>query len=70
MLNRGLPFWQHNVRLSYRPRSGRFEIAGWVRNIANQAYKTFAFDANTFNETTIYFVGDPRTYGGSLTINF
>jgi outer membrane receptor protein involved in Fe transport len=46
------------------------EIAGWVRNITNQAYKTFAFDGSTFEETSIYFVGDPRTFGGTLTINF
>jgi outer membrane receptor protein involved in Fe transport len=63
-------FWLHNVRFSYRPPGGRFEIAGWVRNLTNQAYKTFGFDGSTFNNTTIYFVGDPRTYGGTLTINF
>jgi simple sugar transport system ATP-binding protein len=27
-------------------------------------------DASTFSTTTIYFVGDPRTIGGTLTINF
>ena len=63
-------FWLHNLRLGYRPPSGRFEIAGWVRNLTNESYKTFAFDASTFTETTIYFVGDPRTYGATLTINF
>jgi outer membrane receptor protein involved in Fe transport len=64
------PFWLHNLRLGYRPPGGRMEIAGWVRNITNQAYKTFAFDGSTFEETSIYFVGDPRTFGGTLTINF
>jgi outer membrane receptor protein involved in Fe transport len=64
------PYWVHNLRLAYRPPGGRIEIAGWVRNLTNQEYKTFAFDGNTFNETTIYFVGDPRTIGGSLVINF
>ncbi len=63
-------FWLHNARLAYRPPGGRTEIAGWVRNITNESYKTFAFDGSTFNETSIYFVGDPRTYGGTLTINF
>ena len=47
-----------------------FEIAGWVRNITEQSYKTFAFDANAFSKTTVYFVGDPRTYGGTLTMRF
>ena len=63
-------FWLHNFRLSYQPPGGRFEIAGWVRNCANKSYKTFAFDGSTFNRTSIYFVGDPRTYGGTLTVNF
>jgi iron complex outermembrane receptor protein len=63
-------FWLHNVRLAYRPPSGRFEIAGWVRNLTDEVVKTFAFDGSTFNRTTIYFVGDPRTYGASLVVNF
>jgi outer membrane receptor protein involved in Fe transport len=63
-------FWLHNFRLSYRSPDGRFELAGWVRNIADEAYKTFAFDGSTFNNTSIYFVGDPRTYGGTLIVNF
>jgi len=65
-----VPFWVHNLRLSYRTPNGQFEVAGWVRNLTNQEYKTFAFDASTFNNTSIYFVGDPRTFGGNITINF
>jgi len=63
-------FWLHNVRLGYRPPGGRVEIAGWVRNLTNQSYKTFAFDGSTFQDTSIYFVGDPRTFGGTLTVTF
>jgi len=63
-------FWLHNLRLSYRLPGGAVEIAGFVRNIENKAYKTFAFDGSTFNNTSIYFVGDPRTFGGTLTLNF
>ena len=63
-------YWLHNLRLSYRPAGTRLEIAGWVRNLTDEAYKPFGFDASTFNNTSIYFVGDPRTYGGSLLINF
>jgi iron complex outermembrane receptor protein len=64
------PFWLHNLRVSYRTPNGQIELAAWVRNLSNEAYKTFAFDASTFNNTSIYFVGDPRTFGGNLTINF
>ena len=63
-------YWIHNLQLSYRPSSERFELALWVRNLTNKAYKTFAFDGSGFQRTTIYFVGEPRTFGGSLTVNF
>jgi outer membrane receptor protein involved in Fe transport len=63
-------FWLHNLRLSYRLPNGQVEIAGWVRNLANTPYKTFAFDGSTFQRTSIYFVGDPRTFGGTLVVNF
>ncbi len=63
-------FWLHNLRLSWRTPNGRIELAAWIGNIENTAYKTFAFDASSFRKTTIYFVGDPRTYGVSLVVNF
>jgi len=62
--------WLHNVALTYFDPTQTVEVTGWVRNIENTAYKTFAFDASTFRKTTIYFTGDPRTYGGSLTVRF
>jgi iron complex outermembrane receptor protein len=64
------PFWLHNLRLSWRHPNGHIEVAGWVRNLENTSYKTFAFDGSNFQATTIYFVGDPRTYGISLAFNF
>ena len=66
-----VPYWLHNFRLAYRVPRGNIELAGWVRNITNKAYKTFAFNASgaPFG-TTIYFVGEPRTYGLSLMVNF
>ena len=63
-------FWLHNLRLSYRLPDDRMEIAGWVRNLTDTPYKTFAFDASTFNNTSIYFVGDPRTIGASVVIHY
>ena len=63
-------FWLHNVRLAYRVPDGSLELAGWVRNVSDKPYKTFAFDGTTFNRTSIFFVGDPRTYGLTLTAQF
>jgi outer membrane receptor protein involved in Fe transport len=63
-------YWLHNVRLAYRTPSGAIEVAGFVRNVENTSYKTFAFDGSQFQNTTIYFVGDPRTYGVTVTTTF
>jgi iron complex outermembrane recepter protein len=63
-------YWLHNVRLAYRTPDGRFELAGWVRNIENTPVKSYSFDGSTFQSTTIHFVGDPRTYGVSAQFTF
>ncbi len=62
-------FWLHNLRLGYRPPPGNIEIAGWVRNLTDETYKSFAFHASNF-ETTIYFLGEPRTYGLTVSVDF
>lgn len=65
-------YWLHNFSLAYRTPDGRVELSAWVRNATDEVYKTFAFDASALltNSTTIYFLGDPRTYGLSLTATF
>ncbi len=63
-------FWLHNLRLSYRVPGGQVELAAWVRNLLDTPYKTFGFDGSTFSNTTIFFVGDPRTFGGTLNVSF
>ncbi len=63
-------FVLHNLRLSYRTPDGNIELAGWVRNLNDQVYKSYAFDANEIARTTIYFVGPPRTFGLDLSISW
>jgi iron complex outermembrane receptor protein len=63
-------FWLHNARLAYRTPEGNVEIAGWVRNFTDEVYKTFSFDASTFSNVVINFVGEPRTWGISVSINW
>jgi outer membrane receptor protein involved in Fe transport len=63
-------YWVHNAQLAYRTPDGRLEIAAWGRNLTNSGHKQFAFDGSTFQSTTIYFVADPRTYGGRVTVTF
>ena len=63
-------YWIHNLRLGYMTPNGAVEIAGWVRNVEDKVYKTFAFDATSFNGTTIYAVSAPRTFGASVMTTF
>ena len=63
-------YWLHNVRLVYRVPEGNIEIGGWCRNLTDQVYKTYGFDASAFGNVVINFVGEPRTYGLDLTVRF
>lgn len=63
-------FWLHNLRLMYRTPEGNTEIALWVRNLENLAYKTYGFDASSFQNVVINFVGEPRTFGIDITFNW
>ena len=63
-------FWLHNLRLGYLTPDGSIELAAFVRNLLNEKYDSYSFDGSTFQGTTIHFVGDPRTYGGTLTVSF
>lgn len=63
-------YWLHNLRVTWKSSDGFVSVAGWVRNLENKAYKTFAFDASAFQRTTVYFVGDPRTIGTSISVVF
>lgn len=63
-------YWIHNVRLAYVTPNESIEIAGWVRNVTNETYKAFSADLTTFRNTTIHFVGDPRTFGVTTSVRF
>ena len=59
-----------NVRLTYQAPSGNLEVAGWVRNLTNEVYKTLSFDSSGGPGFVGNLVGDPRTYGVSLKVSF
>lgn len=59
-----------NFRLTYIVESGNIEVAGWVRNLTNEVYKTLAFDASAGPGLVGNLVGDPRTYGLSAKVKF
>ncbi len=63
-------YFLHNVRLAYRTPTGNVELAGWIRNVEDQVYKNFAFDASGFTRVVINFAGEPRTYGFDVSVTF
>ena len=63
-------YFLHNVRLAYRTPAGNVEVAGWVRNVEDEVYKNYAFDASRFSGVVINFLGEPRTIGVDLTVTF
>ncbi|WP_448658645.1 TonB-dependent receptor [Sphingomonas sp. CJ99] len=59
----------HNFRLGYR--GERFGVFGWVRNAFEKDYVDFLL-AGTGGNTGLIAgqIGDPRTFGGTVTFNF
>ena len=63
-------FWLHNLRLTYQTPDGNIEIAGWVRNIEDTVYRTYGFDASSFDQLIINYVSEPRFYGLDFTVRW
>jgi iron complex outermembrane receptor protein len=63
-------YWIHNVRLAYVTPDESIEVAGWVRNVADKSVKAFSADLTSFQNTTLHFVGDPRTFGVTTSVRF
>jgi iron complex outermembrane receptor protein len=63
-------FVLHNLTLAYRTPDGTIEVSGWVRNLLDERYKTYAFDASQFSKIVINFVGQPRTVGTDISIRW
>jgi iron complex outermembrane receptor protein len=59
----------HNLRLSYRLPGDQIEIAGWVRNLTDERYKTYVAEATSIF-SLLNWVGDPRTYGVSVSLEW
>ena len=60
----------HNLRLTYRNPESTLEVAFWVRNLTDQRYRTYSFDASTFANLIPNFVGEPRSMGVDLALRF
>jgi iron complex outermembrane receptor protein len=60
--------WLGDARIAYRT-AGGIEIAGWVKNLTNENYRTNTFGM-FFNRSMSVYPGERRTYGLSLAARF
>jgi iron complex outermembrane receptor protein len=56
-------YWLENVRVAYAIDDGRWEFAGWVRNLSNQQYYLDEFNLMAPFGFIQGIVGTPRTFG-------
>jgi outer membrane receptor protein involved in Fe transport len=63
-------YWLHNVRLAYRIPTGNVEVAIFCRNLTDEVYKNYAFDASAFSNVVLNFTGTPRTIGMDVIVTF
>ena len=59
-----------DLRASYLFPDSTIEIAGWVRNLTDEVYKTYVADTTVAFQSLENLVGEPRTYGVSLSVSF
>ncbi len=59
-----------NARLSIGPANDRWSAELWAQNLFDTHYYQVAFDATTQTGTYNAFLGQPRTFGGTVRVKF
>lgn len=62
--------WLLNLRLDYETPDGTIELSGWVRNVQDVQYVGDAINLTSFATKIVYAIGDPRTYGVTLSLRY
>lgn len=63
-------FWLANARLGITSPNEQWELALWGKNLADKRYVSTSYDNYGGIFPSQNFLGDPRTYGVSVTFNF
>lgn len=61
-----------NARVSFAPDNGKWEFALWGKNLTDKAYlgRYFAGGGNPLIPPGATVIGEPRTYGAEIKVNF
>jgi iron complex outermembrane receptor protein len=58
-----------NASLGFATGDGRYEIEGWVKNLTDEEYRTYAIPVTTLGFTQNMY-GEPRWYGVTFSVNW
>jgi len=59
-----------STRLAWAMMDGKFEVAGWVRNVTDEVYRVTALNLIGVLDQINYVIAEPRTYGITGTVKF
>ncbi len=59
-----------NARLAYRTPDQKIEVAGFVRNLTDEAYIVDGFDLSAGFNSLTFVIGDPRIIGVNMSYRF
>ena len=59
-----------NARIGFALDGGRLEIAAYVNNVFNRAYRSYAFDSSLFAGVVAGVYARPRTWGITAKLRF
>ena len=63
-------YWLENIRVGYSWHDGKWEVAGWVRNLADQKYYLDEFDLTSPFGFIQGIVGTPRSVGAEINVRY
>ena len=69
LAERQKPTWQTNLQVSFGPKTDRWSVAGFVRNLENDRYVVNA-QYFLFGSGLAYLTSPPRTYGVRASVKF
>ncbi len=59
-----------NARIGFSPKGGKVDVAFFVNNLFNRAYRVYAFDGSLFWGDSLGVYAKPRTWGLTATVRF